>query len=74
MKNPKGFAFWRKICMKYPMSKKRLWIDSIHYVSENLIAKNKHFIGESPKKGLTILAIIPGIGLYFVTKRKAVQQ
>lgn len=53
---------------------KRLWIDSIHYVSENLIARNKHFIGESPKKGLTILAIIPGIGLYFVTKRKAVQQ
>ena len=53
---------------------KRLWIDSIHYVSENLIAKNKHFIGESPKKGLTILAIILGIGLYFVTKRKAVQQ
>ena len=37
-------------------------------------ARNKHFIGESPKKGLTILAIIPGIGLYFVTKRKAVQQ
>ena len=50
------------------------WIDSIHYVSENLIARNKHFIGESPKKGLTILAIIQGIGLYFVTKRKAVQQ
>lgn len=71
MKNPKGFAFWRKICMQYPMSNKRLWIDCVHYVSESLIAKNKHFVRESPKKGLTILAIIPGIFLYFVTKRKA---
>lgn len=71
LKNPKGFAFWRKICMQYPMSNKRLWIDCVHYVSESLIAKNKHFVRESPKKGLTILAIIPGICLYFVTKRKA---
>lgn len=52
---PKGFAFWRKICMEYPMSKKRLVIDCIHYCSSSQIAKNKRYINESPKKLLTVL-------------------
>lgn len=29
VQNPKGFAFWRKICMQYPETRKRLWIDCI---------------------------------------------
>jgi glycosyltransferase involved in cell wall biosynthesis len=63
IRNPKGFAFWRKICMKYPESKKRVFIDCIHYVSSSIIAKNKHFIIESPKKILTVLATPFGVFL-----------
>ena len=70
VKNPKGFAFWRKVCMKYPKSQKRLFIDCIHYVSNSLIAQNHHFISESPRKILTVMAIPFGIGLCAYTKRK----
>ena len=52
---PKGFAFWRQVCMRYPTSKKRLVIDCIHYCSSSQIAKNKRYINESPKKLLTVL-------------------
>ena len=55
LKYPNGFAFWRKICMQYPESKKRMVIDCIHYVSSSIIAKNKNYIKESPKKTLTVL-------------------
>lgn len=61
IKNPKGFAFWRKICMKYPESKKRLLIDNIHYVSSSLLSKNRKFVQESPTKFLTVISIPLGI-------------
>lgn len=61
LKCPKGFAFWRKVCMQYPETKKRVFIDCIHYVSSSIICANKRFIAESPKKILTILAIPFGI-------------
>ena len=70
VKNPKGFAFWRKVCMKYPESQKRLLVDCIHYVSNSLIAQNHHFISESPRRILTVMAIPFGIGLCAYTKRK----
>ena len=69
--NPKGFAFWRRICMQYPMSKKRLWIDCLHYVSESIIAGDKQYIRKSPKRGMTILAVPFGIILSIYTKKKA---
>lgn len=56
-KNPKGWAFWRKVRMQYDVSKKRLFIDCVHYVSSSLLSKNKHFIKESPKKLMTFFAI-----------------
>ena len=71
LKNPRGFAFWRKVCMKYPMSKKRLWVDCIHYVSESIISGDNYFIKNSPKKWTTILAIPFGIALSVYTKYKA---
>ncbi|MCI6995620.1 MAG: glycosyltransferase family 2 protein [Eubacterium sp.] len=71
LKNPKGFAFWRKVCMQYPESKKRLFIDCVHYVSSSIIGHNKHFISESPKKFLTILAIPFGVALTVIIKKKA---
>ena len=57
LRNPKGFAFWRKFCMRHPISRKRMFVDCVHYVSSSLIAGNRHFIRESPRKGLTVLAL-----------------
>lgn len=70
LKNPKGFAFWRKVCMTYPESKKRLIIDNIHYVSSSILAKNKSFIKESPTKFMTFVAIPFGVVLSVYTKLK----
>ena len=33
-------------------------VDAIHYVAESILAGEKHFIRESPRKGLT-LAVLP---------------
>lgn len=71
LKYPKGFAFWRKISMQYPESKKRMLVDCIHYVSSSFISHNIHFIKESPKKGMTILAIPFGAVLTLFIKYKA---
>lgn len=60
LQNPKGFAFWRKICMQYPESKKRKIIDCIHYCSSSMIAKNKRYVQESTDKFLTIVCTVPG--------------
>lgn len=70
VKNPKGFAFWRKICMQYPTSRKRHWIDCIHYVSENIIAGDKHYIKNSPNRIMALIVIPFGIALSVYTKKK----
>lgn len=71
LKNPKGFAFWRTIRMKYDISYKRLIMDCIHYCSSSMIAKNPKYIVESPKKVLTVLCTPLGILLSLYIKRKA---
>ena len=55
VRSPKGFAFWRKVCMQYPSSTKRLVIDCVHYVAESILAGERSFIAQSPRKLLTIL-------------------
>ena len=72
VKNPKGFAFWRKVCMKYPESYKRLVIDCIHYCSSSIIAKNRNYILESPRKILTFLCTPIGycVTIYIMEKAK----
>ena len=70
LQNPKGFAFWRKIRMQYPESKKRLIVDCIHYCSSSFVAKNKKFIAESPRKLLTVVCIPAGMLLLWYTKKK----
>ena len=70
LKNPNGFAFWRKVCMQYPTSKKRLLIDCMHYVSHCIIAKKFNLIKESPKKVLTVCVIPFGCILSCLTKIK----
>ena len=61
VRSPKGFATWRKLCMQYPESTKRMIVDCIHYVAESLIAKNQQFILESPKRIMTLLCFLPGL-------------
>ena len=68
--NPKGFAFWRKVCMQYPTGKKRLFIDCVHYVSSSILAKNRRYLIESPEKGLTVFATIPGVLLAGYIRKK----
>ena len=63
VRSPRGFAFWRKVCMQYPQSKKRMVVDCIHYVAESRLAGEKHFIKESPRKVLTILCAPAGLVL-----------
>lgn len=71
LKNPKGFAFWRKICMRYPESRKRKIIDCIHYCSSSQIAKDKWYIRESPAKFMTFLCSPLGVVLTMMVKHKA---
>ena len=71
LRNPKGFAFWRKTAMQYPDNPKRLFVECIHYVSSSLLAHNWHFISESPRKLLTVLAIPSGVAWTVYIKRKA---
>ena len=72
-KNPRGFAFIRKENMKYIHSVKRNFIDCIHYVSSSVFSKNKHFVKESPRKLLTILAIPFGLLLTGYIKKKTAE-
>jgi len=70
LKNPKGFAFLRKVSMTYPTGKKRLIRDCIHYCSSSLIAGNKKYIAESPRKLLTVLCTPMGWMLTVAIKKE----
>ena len=69
--NPRGFAFWRKACMTCPTSRKRLFIDCVHYCSSSIIARDKDYVRNSPRKGLTIAAAPFGAILSVITQIKA---
>ena len=71
LKHPKGFAFWRTVCMRYPESGKRLVVDCVHYCSSSILSKNKRYLAESPKKLLTLLCTPLGWALSKYTKYKA---
>lgn len=66
IKNPKGFAFFRRTSMLVFPSLKRRYIECCHYVAESLFAKEKNFISKSPKRFLTICAFLPGLLLYLL--------
>lgn len=73
LQNPRGFAFLRKVAMQYPISKKRLIKDCIHYCSSSQISKNNNYIKESPRKLLTVLCTPMGWILTIWIKRKVGQ-
>lgn len=70
LRSPRGFALWRKVCMQYPESRKRLVVDCIHYCSSSFLAGNPHYIRESPRKLLTVLCTLPGWILTRVIRKK----
>lgn len=74
VRSPRGFAFWRKVCMQYPESNKRLVVDAIHYVAESILAGDKCFIRQSPRKVLTVAVLPVGWLLSQYIKKKIRQQ
>ncbi|AKG33399.1 glycosyltransferase family A protein [Paenibacillus durus] len=68
-KNPQGFAFFRKVAMVYAPSFKERLREAVHYVSSSLIMGNRKFIAESPRKGMTVLALPLGSLLYLYIRR-----
>ena len=71
LRNPKGFAFIRKTDMQTAGNFKELMRCCVHYVSSSIIAKNKNFLKESPKKGATLLAVPFGAALTLYIKKKS---
>lgn len=71
LRSPRGFAYWRGICMRYPMSRRRLVVDCVHYCASGFLAKNRHFLAESPRRGLTALCLLPGWLLSLYIRRRA---
>ena len=71
LKNPKGFAFWRTVKMRYPKSFKRLVMDCIHYCSSSQISRNRDYIKESPHKLLTMLCTPAGWVLTRYVRKKS---
>lgn len=71
VRSPRGFAAWRKLCMQYPESRKRLVVDCIHYIAESFLANDKESIKNTPKKLLTVLLWPLGWVLSIVIKKKA---
>ncbi len=74
LKNPKGWAFWRTIKMKYDRSFKRRVKDCIHYCSSVQIGKIRGYIKDSPYPFLTILCTPAGHLLTAYIRKKAGQQ
>ena len=56
--SPRSFAETRKLYLSFPDTGfKFRFRHCIHYVSSSILARNGHFLKESPAKGLTLLAI-----------------
>jgi glycosyltransferase involved in cell wall biosynthesis len=65
LKNPKGFAFYRKELMKLPFANYKFkFRQAIHYVSSSIMMHNWKLVKEAPNKLLTIVAFPFGVALY----------
>lgn len=70
-KNLNNYIFYRKYIMTYPNATlSHRYRFAIHYVAESLLAKDKRFLKNSPRKWLTIFAVPGGLLLYFYLQRK----
>lgn len=70
VRSPRGFAAWRKLCMQYPESTKRMIVDCIHYCSSSFLSGDRRFIAHSPRKLLTVFCAFPGWLLSRYTRSK----
>ncbi len=69
--NLNSYIFYRKFIMTYPNATlAHKYRFAIHYVAECMLAKEKNWLLESPKKLLTLLAIPFGVLLYFYIQKK----
>ncbi len=50
--------------MQLAPTSQRRFIEAMHYVADSLLARNPHFLSESPRKWLTLSALLPGITWY----------
>ena len=71
LRNPRGFAFIRKVDMEKADNLKELFRCAVHYVSSSIISKNRSFIKESPRKLATVLSIPAGVLLTLYIKKKS---
>lgn len=67
LNSPRSFSKLRRLEMvlkrSTPLNRFRC---AIHYVSECMIARDAGWLRQSPQKGWTLLAFVPGILLYFI--------
>lgn len=74
LNSPRSFAQLRKVIMENPnTSLPYLVKTTIHYVSSSILSRNRHFVKESPRKLLTILAVPFGLLLTGYIKRKVTE-
>ena len=71
LRNPRGFAFWRTVRMKYDTTMKRRIMDCIHYCSSAQIGNIRGYIKDSPYPLLTVLCTPAGHVLTAYIKKKA---
>lgn len=69
--NAKGFAFYKNVRMRYPVSISMLIKDTIHYIASSIIGKNHSYLKESSQKLLTILLLPFGFVFSVLIKYKA---
>lgn len=72
--NPNGFMYLRKVHMRYYTTFKERFRTCTHYVSHCIRAGRKSEILSNPCPWVTILALVPGIALYFYTRYKVTHQ
>lgn len=72
LNSPRSFAQTRRLYLSFPDTSLAFrFRHCVHYVSSSILAKDRHFIKTSPRKFLTVLAILPGIALTAFVSRKA---
>lgn len=62
--SPRSFAQTRRLYLSFPNTGWKFRLrHSIHYVSSSILSRNKRFLKESPAKGPTLAALLPGVAL-----------
>ncbi len=62
--NPKGWDMARRSSMLYSLTRKRKFMECVHYVSNSIFLHKWNFVADSPLKLYTVLAIPFGVALH----------